>query len=56
MSGQWGYICRGCQTTTDSDGNRVPVDKQRNNLSRESAETLAKIHEIKTGHKPEIIG
>lgn len=53
--GAHGYICEGCQTETDGEGGTYSVDKERNGVSsRETAETLARIHAIKTGHNPEV--
>lgn len=48
----WQYICRGCQTDGDGD----PVDKVHDDIETEAtAETLARIHRVKTGHDPEVI-
>jgi len=53
----WGYRCEGCQTETNNNGVTRRVDKVRENLNtRETAETLAKIHRLKTGHSPEVFG
>lgn len=49
---EYKYLCRGCQT--DADGK--PVTKVRDGINDEAtAETLAKIHAIKTGHSPEVM-
>lgn len=51
----WGYVCEGCQTREARDGSTVPVDKRRGGLNTEgTAETLATIHRVKTGHDPEV--
>lgn len=52
---EYGYVCENCQTTTDNEGNVQQVDKIRRGLNTEgTAETLARIHRIKTGHRPEV--
>lgn len=52
---EYGYVCENCQSTTNDEGDTVHIDKERRQLNTEgTAETLAKIHEIKTGHSPEV--
>ena len=52
----WGYVCEGCQTETDeATGETYAVDKERDGVSTDgTAETLAQIHEAKTGHSPTV--
>ena len=51
----WGYVCVACTTIEDSNGNTHNADKVRDGLnSRSSAETLAQIHRVKTGHEPTV--
>lgn len=50
----FGYVCVGCQSTTDEDGRKHAVNKVRRTRTRGAAEALAKIHGIKTGHSPEV--
>lgn len=57
MADKWKFICRGCQTQTDNKtGETYDVDKVRDGLnSKGTAETLKRIHRIKTGHNPEVM-
>lgn len=56
--GNYRYVCHGCQTETNpTTGEKTPKDKIRDGLnSRGTAETLARIHAIKTGHTPVVQG
>lgn len=55
-SGTWKYVCPGCQTTTDGEGNTAPEDKVRGGINtRGTAAALAGIHEAKTGHRTEVL-
>ena len=51
--GAYGYICKDCQTNNTGES----IDKIRDNVNtKKTAELLAKIHRIKTGHNPEVTG
>ena len=57
MNGKYKYVCEGCYTVENQDGEKIDKDKIRDGISdRETAETLAKIHKIKTGHDPNVRG
>jgi len=48
------YVCEGCQSKENDAGETVDVDKVRETTTLEAARTLAKIHELKTGHSPKV--
>jgi hypothetical protein len=52
-----GYRCENCYTEENMDGEKIDKDKVRHvKTGRGTAETLAKIHAIKTGHNPTVFG